>query len=70
VGLQIASSEMDEFKVLADSLGCDYAFESNNKAFQLLVHSWMSTLFKSVTVCVLIKSKVFFLIFIFIFIFL
>ncbi|GMY15902.1 threonine dehydratase biosynthetic, chloroplastic [Fagus crenata] len=38
VGLQIASSEMDEFKVLADSLGCDYAFGSNNKAFQLLVH--------------------------------
>ncbi|XP_030958306.1 threonine dehydratase 1 biosynthetic, chloroplastic-like [Quercus lobata] len=38
MGLQVVSSEMDEFKALADTLGCDYAFETSNKALQLQLH--------------------------------
>ncbi|KAK9999482.1 hypothetical protein SO802_019085 [Lithocarpus litseifolius] len=36
--LQVVSSEMDEFKALADTLGCDYAFETSDKALQLQLH--------------------------------
>ena len=38
MGLQVVSSEMDEFKALADTLGCDYAFETSNRALQLQLH--------------------------------
>ncbi|KAK3205825.1 hypothetical protein Dsin_019871 [Dipteronia sinensis] len=36
VGLQVAASEMDEFKNLANSLGYEYAFETDNEALQIL----------------------------------
>ncbi|KAJ4980123.1 hypothetical protein NE237_010903 [Protea cynaroides] len=38
VGIQVPSAEMDEFKDLANSVGYEYAIETNNKAFQLLMH--------------------------------
>ncbi|KAM5584365.1 threonine dehydratase biosynthetic, chloroplastic [Rosa sericea] len=38
VGFQVASSEIDKFKGLADTLGYDYAFETNNETLQLLLH--------------------------------
>ncbi|XP_050369161.1 threonine dehydratase 1 biosynthetic, chloroplastic-like [Argentina anserina] len=38
VGFQVASSEIDKFKGLADTLGYDYAFETNNATLQLLLH--------------------------------
>ncbi|KAH7561160.1 hypothetical protein JRO89_XS10G0181500 [Xanthoceras sorbifolium] len=36
VGLQVAASEMVEFKALSNSLGYDYAFETDNEALQIL----------------------------------
>ncbi|KAK2643512.1 hypothetical protein Ddye_025275 [Dipteronia dyeriana] len=36
VGLQVAASEMDEFKNLANSLGYEYTFETDNEALQIL----------------------------------
>ncbi|KAG6678961.1 hypothetical protein I3842_14G107700 [Carya illinoinensis] len=38
VGLKVLSSEMDEFKALANSLGSDYAFEISNETLPLLLH--------------------------------
>ncbi|PRQ33284.1 putative threonine ammonia-lyase [Rosa chinensis] len=38
VGFQVASSEIDKFKGLADTLGYDYAFETTNETLQLLLH--------------------------------
>ncbi|CAK9143011.1 unnamed protein product [Ilex paraguariensis] len=37
VGFQVASTDMDEFQGRAISLGYDYAVESTNEAFQLLM---------------------------------
>ncbi|KAK6926673.1 Pyridoxal-phosphate dependent enzyme [Dillenia turbinata] len=37
IGLQVGSSERDDFKKSADSLGYHYAFETNNKALELLL---------------------------------
>ncbi|KAK9289616.1 hypothetical protein L1049_007773 [Liquidambar formosana] len=38
VGIQVARTDMDEFLDRANSLGYDYAVESSNEAFQLLMH--------------------------------
>lgn len=38
VGLQVASNEIDEFKQRANNLGYEYAVETCNEAFQLLMH--------------------------------
>ncbi|KAM1100125.1 hypothetical protein ACFX2I_006661 [Malus domestica] len=38
VGLHVASSEINKFKALADALGFDYKFETNNETLQLLLH--------------------------------
>ncbi|KAE8037520.1 hypothetical protein FH972_010105 [Carpinus fangiana] len=38
MGLQVVSSEMDEFKALANSLGYAYAFESGDEVLPLLMH--------------------------------
>ncbi|XP_042477037.1 threonine dehydratase biosynthetic, chloroplastic [Macadamia integrifolia] len=38
VGIQVPSAEIDKFKDRANSLGYDYVIETNNKAFQLLMH--------------------------------
>ncbi|KAF8403183.1 hypothetical protein HHK36_011280 [Tetracentron sinense] len=37
VGIQVASTEMDEFQDRANSLGYDYAVEMSNEAFRLLM---------------------------------
>ncbi|CAL1404097.1 unnamed protein product [Linum trigynum] len=37
VGFQVAASEMDEFKSLANSLRCDYKFETDNEVLDLLL---------------------------------
>jgi hypothetical protein len=37
MGLQVVSSEMDEFKALANWLGYDYAFETGDEALPLLM---------------------------------
>ncbi|KAG2686431.1 hypothetical protein I3843_09G006000 [Carya illinoinensis] len=39
VGMQIESSEMDEFRGRANNLGYDYVVVNNDKDFQLLMHS-------------------------------
>ncbi|GFZ02454.1 L-O-methylthreonine resistant 1 [Actinidia rufa] len=38
VGIQVAQTEMDEFQSRANGLGYDYVVESDNEAFQLLMH--------------------------------
>uniref|UniRef100_A0A7N0TT66 threonine ammonia-lyase n=1 Tax=Kalanchoe fedtschenkoi TaxID=63787 RepID=A0A7N0TT66_KALFE len=38
VGFQVSVSELDDFRALADGLGYDYVFETNNEALQLLLH--------------------------------
>lgn len=38
VGLKVLTSEMDEFKALANSLGCDYAIEKSDEVLPLLLH--------------------------------
>ncbi|RAL51672.1 hypothetical protein DM860_010390 [Cuscuta australis] len=38
VGLQVLSKEMNEFKHRANKLGYEYAVETHNEAFQLLMH--------------------------------
>ncbi|XP_009337412.2 threonine dehydratase biosynthetic, chloroplastic isoform X2 [Pyrus x bretschneideri] len=38
VGLHVASSEINKFKALADALGFNYNFETNNETLQLLLH--------------------------------
>ncbi|KAG9449536.1 hypothetical protein H6P81_009501 [Aristolochia fimbriata] len=38
VGIQVPSSEMEEFQVRALNLGYEYALEMDNEAFQLLLH--------------------------------
>ncbi|CAL1367011.1 unnamed protein product [Linum trigynum] len=38
VGFQVAASEMDEFKSLANSLHCDYKFETDSEVLELLLH--------------------------------
>ncbi|KAF6147486.1 hypothetical protein GIB67_021312 [Kingdonia uniflora] len=40
VGIQVASSEMDEFRSCANSLGFDYTDESDNAAFRLLMENY------------------------------
>lgn len=37
VGIQVAHTEMDEFRDRANSLGYEYELESDNEAFQLLM---------------------------------
>ncbi|CAI9762107.1 unnamed protein product [Fraxinus pennsylvanica] len=37
VGIQVARTEMDEFRNRANSLGYEYELESDNEAFQLLM---------------------------------
>ena len=37
VGIQVASTEMDEFQNRACNLGYEYAVETTNEAFQLLM---------------------------------
>ncbi|KAL7170326.1 hypothetical protein ACSBR2_035236 [Camellia fascicularis] len=38
VGIQVAQSEMEEFRDRANGLGYDYMVENTNEAFQLLIH--------------------------------
>lgn len=38
VGIQVAESEMDEFRDRAHNLGYEYAVEENNRAFKLLMY--------------------------------
>ncbi|XP_077215022.1 threonine dehydratase 1 biosynthetic, chloroplastic-like [Tasmannia lanceolata] len=38
VGIQVPSSDMDEFKDLANNLGYEYALEMDNEAYRLLMH--------------------------------
>ncbi|KAM3205411.1 threonine dehydratase 1 biosynthetic, chloroplastic [Capsicum annuum] len=38
VGIQVPQDEIDEFQGLADTLGYEYAVESLNEAFQLIMH--------------------------------
>ncbi|XP_068635744.1 threonine dehydratase 1 biosynthetic, chloroplastic-like [Aristolochia californica] len=38
VGIQVPSSEMEEFQKRASNLGYEYALEMNNEAYQLLMH--------------------------------
>ncbi|THG10717.1 hypothetical protein TEA_025086 [Camellia sinensis var. sinensis] len=38
VGIQVAQSEMEEFRDRATGLGYDYMVENTNEAFQLLIH--------------------------------
>ncbi|XP_016484011.2 threonine dehydratase biosynthetic, chloroplastic-like isoform X1 [Nicotiana tabacum] len=38
VGIQVPQAEVDEFQGRADSLGYEYAMESLNEAFQLIMH--------------------------------
>ncbi|KAI8559844.1 hypothetical protein RHMOL_Rhmol04G0206600 [Rhododendron molle] len=37
VGIQVAQTEMDEFRFRANNLGYDYVIETDNEAFRLLV---------------------------------
>ena len=38
VGIQVPETEMTEFKRRADALGYEYAVETSNKAYLLLMH--------------------------------
>lgn len=38
VGIQVPSSEMDEFRERADNLGFMYAIESDNEVYEVLMH--------------------------------